>query len=106
MLTAIVRFPLAPGMTLEDATAIFESTAPLYRKVPGLVRKYYLYQEEGYAGGVYLWKSRAEADQLYTDEWRQTIGDRYGTLPEVTYYETPVIVESELAANAATDPAE
>ena len=27
MLTAIVRFPLAPGMTLEDATAIFESTA-------------------------------------------------------------------------------
>lgn len=40
--TAIVRFTLPEGKTQEDMAAAYERSAPLYRDVPGLVRKYYL----------------------------------------------------------------
>ena len=44
--TAIVRIPLSAGMTREAATAAFEASAPRYRGIRGLVRKYYLFSEE------------------------------------------------------------
>jgi hypothetical protein len=43
MITAIVRFRLPEGTTRDDAKAMFEKSAPNYRGVPGLVRKYYLF---------------------------------------------------------------
>ena len=46
MITAIVRFRLPEGTTRDDAKAMFEKSAPNYRGVPGLVRKYYLYGDE------------------------------------------------------------
>jgi hypothetical protein len=42
MITAIVRFRLTEGTTRDDAKAMFEKSAPNYRGIPGLVRKYYL----------------------------------------------------------------
>ena len=57
MITAIVQFLLPKPISLEEAARAFESTAPKYRKLPGLVRKYYLRSEDGRsAGGVYLWE--------------------------------------------------
>jgi len=58
MITAIVRFRLPEGTTRDDAKAMFEKSAPNYRGVPGLVRKYYLYGDDRTGGGVYLWNSR------------------------------------------------
>ena len=52
MITAIVRFPLPSGTTLEDAKAMFEKSAPNYRTAPGLVRKYYLFGADRTGGGV------------------------------------------------------
>ena len=46
------------------------------------------------AGGAYLWKSRDDADRLYTAEWRQFISKTYGAEPKVEYFETPVIVDN------------
>ena len=51
MITAVVRFRLPEG-TSDDAKAMFEKSAPNYRGVPGLVRKYYLYGEDRTGGGV------------------------------------------------------
>jgi hypothetical protein len=39
-------------------------SAPNYRGVPGLVRKYYLYGDDQTGGGVYLWDSRDAAERL------------------------------------------
>lgn len=94
MITAIVRFKLPPGVTLAEATKLFEGSAPRYRKLPELVRKYYLF-EEGTGGGVYLWKSREAAERVYTAEWKRTIADRYGAEPEILYFTTPVVVDNE-----------
>ena len=65
MITAVVRFRLPEGTTRDDAKAMFEKSAPNYRGVPGLVRKYYLYGDDRTGGGVYLWNSREAAERFY-----------------------------------------
>jgi Putative mono-oxygenase ydhR len=95
MITALVQFNLPQPISREKAREAFSSTAPKYTEVSGLIRKYYvLSQDGGAAGGVYLWDSKKDADRLYTDEWKQFIFDKYGALPTVTYFETPVIVDN------------
>lgn len=94
MITAIVKFQLPQDVTLEAATEKFEKTAPNYEGLSGLVRKYYLFGEGAVAGGVYLWESREAADRQYTDEWKNMIAKVYGAAPEISYYETPVIVDN------------
>ena len=95
MMTALVQFKLPQVLSREQAHGIFSGTAPKYRKVHGLIRKYYiLSQDGGTAGGVYLWHSREDAEGLYTDEWKQFIFDKYGAFPSVTYFESPVIVDN------------
>ena len=104
MITAIVQFGLPKPVSLEEAARMFESTAPRYQNLPGLVRKYYLRSEDGRtAGGVYLWESRAQAEQVYNTEWRERVSKLYGNAPQVTYFDTPVIVDN--AAGAITKAA-
>jgi hypothetical protein len=95
MITAIVQIKLPEPLTRDKAQAVFADTAPKYREVRGLIRKYYLLSEDGAtAGGVYLWKSRQDAEQLYTDDWEAFIMHKYGTKPSVTYFGSPVIVDN------------
>lgn len=105
MITAIVRFKLPSTTSLEQARALFEGSAPKYRKLAGLERKYYLFDKAtGTGGGVYLWESRAAAERVYTPEWKKMIAERYGAEPEILYYESPVIVDNatdEIKVDAA-----
>ncbi len=95
MITAIATFQLSKPITLDQARDIFMSTAPKYQGVTGLIRKYYLLSQDGdTVGGVYLWKSRAEAEALYTEGWRAFVKEKYGTEPTVTYMESPVVVDN------------
>lgn len=95
MITALVQFKLPKPVTREKAKEIFLSTAPKYRKTQGLVRKYYLLsQDGGTVGGVYLWKSRQDAESLYTREWENFVFEKYGALPSVSYFESPVVVDN------------
>jgi len=95
MITALVQIKLPEPMTVDKAQAVFAETAPKYREVKGLIRKYYLLSEDGKtAGGVYLWESRADAEQLYTDDWKAFILQKYGTEPSVTFFASPVIVDN------------
>ena len=95
MITALVQFRLPQPITPEQAKEIFLSTAPRYREIQGLLRKYYILSEDGQtAGGVYLWKSREEAEKVYTGEWGRFITEKYGAEPSVTYFTTPVVVDN------------
>jgi len=95
MVTALVQFKLPQAVTREKAKEIFSSTAPKYRDFHGLIRKYYLLSEDGKTGGgVYLWRSREDAEQLYTDEWKRFIVEKYGAEPTVHYFATPVVVDN------------
>ena len=64
--------------------------------MPGLVRKYYVLSQDGAtAGGVYLWRSRADADRLYTEDWKGVVRERYGAAPTITYFDSPVVVDNQ-----------
>ena len=96
MIVAIVRFPLSPSLSPDDVRASFESSAPSYQNLPGLVRKHYLRAEDGATGGgVYLWESRAAAEAVYDDAWRQRLTERFGAPPTVEYFESPVTVDPD-----------
>ena len=95
MITTITTFRLPKAITREEARTIFLSTAPKYRGVRGLVRKCYVLSLDGStAGGIYLWKSRADADAMYTESWKAFVREKYGTDPTVTYFESPVVVDN------------
>lgn len=94
MITVIVQFRLPPGTTRDQAAAIFRSTAPHYVGLGGLQRKYYVFGEDGTAGGVYLWETRAQAEAAYGPDWRQRVTEKYGTPPDLRFLDTPVIVDN------------
>ncbi|HMK34660.1 MAG TPA: YdhR family protein [Desulfomonilaceae bacterium] len=95
MITALVQFKLPQPVTREKAQEVFLTTAPKYRGVQGLIRKYYLLSEDGKTGGgVYLWRSREDAELVYTDDWKKFIAEKYGAEPTVSYFATPVVVDN------------
>ena len=96
MITAIVNFKLPAGIDARKAAELFKGSAAKYRGMKGLVRKYYLFDEQSrIGGGVYLWKSRADADAVYTPQWKSYIAERYGAPPDIRYFETAVVVDNE-----------
>jgi hypothetical protein len=109
MITAVVQFKLPAGTTLEDASAIFESTVLRYRGMSGLMRKYYLFDPEaGTGGGCYLFKTRAAAEAIFDDAWRALIKEKCGAEPDIHCFETPVVVDNVTneiigGANAAAE---
>ena len=95
MIVAIVTFELPHTSTLAEMSATFQSTAPKYQDVPGLLRKNYFVSEDGRrAGGIYVWASRADADRLYTPDWRKFVEGKYGVPPRIEFLASPVMVDN------------
>ena len=97
MITAIVRFKLPASIDAARAAELFQGSAPKYQGLSGLIRKYYLFDAENRTGGgCYLWENREAAERVYNAEWRQMITERYGAAPEISFFETPVVVDNTL----------
>jgi hypothetical protein len=95
MIVSIVTFNLPKRWTVEEAAKVFKSTAPKYLGKAGLVRKHYYVTEAGdQAGGIYLWKSKADAEACYTDDWKKMVTDKYGASPQILYASVPVSVDN------------
>src|SRR4051812_11915455 len=95
MTIVVTRFALPARLTPDEAKAIFLSTAPLYRGLSGLLRKHYLLSDDGVtAGAVYLWESRAEAEKLYSAEWKRFVTEKYGSEPSVLFFDNLVTVDN------------
>lgn len=95
MFVTIVTFQLPQPTTLAEITKTFRATAPKYRNVSGLLRKNYWMSEDGRrAGGIYVWAERADADRLYTDEWKNFVTGKYGAPPSIEYLHSPVMVDN------------
>jgi hypothetical protein len=95
MIVSILTYKLPKRWTVEEAAAVFKSTAPKYLRMPGLVRKHYCLTEAGdRVKGIYLWKSKAHAEACYTAEWKATVTALYGTAPEILYAAVPVTVDN------------
>ena len=95
MIVTIVTFHLPRQATLAEITKIFQGTAPKYQGIPGLLRKNYWMSEDGQrAGGIYVWNTRADADRVYTPEWKKFVEGKYGSPPTIEYLHSPVMVDN------------
>src|SRR3954471_1908335 len=95
MIVSILTYKLPKRWTVEEAIAAFKSTAPRYLRMPGLVRKHYYLTEAGdCVGGIYFWKSKADAEACYTAEWSAMVTAKYGAAPEILYATVPVTVDN------------
>ena len=95
MIVTIVTFHLPRPATLAEITKTFQATAPKYQGIPGLLRKNYWMSEDGQrAGGIYVWKTRADADRVYTPEWKEFVEAKYGSPPTIEYLHSPVMVDN------------
>jgi hypothetical protein len=95
MYTTVVQFHLPAAITREEASRRFQSSAPKYKNLPGLISKFYIVSEDGKtAGGVYHWQSRADAERVYAGEWRERVEKLYGTKPDILWFDSPVSVDN------------
>ena len=98
MITAIVQYRLPPHIDLAACAAHFRAIAPDFRDVPGLIRKEFIYAEDGRAGGVYLWQTWEAAEAFYTGPWLDGIRQRYGMDPQIKFFETACITDNATGA--------
>ena len=104
MITTLVQFRMPTPITLDDARSRFESSAPKYQNLAGLIRKYYIRAEDGgAAGGIYLWESRQAAEEVYSGEWRARVEKLYGSATQITWFDSPVIVDNALGGKITKD---
>jgi len=95
MITAIVRYRLPPSIDRDACRAHFETIAPGFRAVPGLISKHFIWNGEGTAGGVYQWETRDAAEAFYGGPWRDGIVERYGMEPEIEYFTVFCVTDNE-----------
>ena len=95
MITVIVSFKISTDLRAEAVKDKFLETAPMYRDVDGLIRKNFLLDIEKHtAGGAYTFETREQADKWFDQERIDWITERYSK-PELTYYDTPVLVDND-----------
>ena len=95
MITVIVSFKISTDLNAEAVKDKFLETAPMYKDVDGLIRKNYLLDIEKHtAGGAYTFETREQADKWFDQERIDWITERYSR-PELTYYDTPVLVDND-----------
>ena len=107
MITAIVNFKLPADIDARKAAELFKGSAPKYRGMKGLVRKYYLWDAgKRIGGGVYLWETRAAAEAFYSGPWVDGIRQRYGMDPQIKYFETACVTDNTAGAVLLPDAAD
>ena len=94
MITAIVQFKYPKGTPRDVVMKNLRASVPKFLGAKGLMRKHYLYSDEGIGGGAYLWESREAAEAVYTLEWRRQLAERYGAAPTISYFETPFVIDN------------
>lgn len=94
MVTAIVRYRLPAAIGRAECREHFLKIAPSFGAVPGLIRKQFIWSGTGIAGGVYQWRTEEDARRFYEGPWLAGIRQRYGTDPEIEFFETFAVTDN------------
>src|SRR3954464_125182 len=79
MITAIVQYKLPPEVSQADCERHFHMIAENFTNVDGLHRKNFIWAEDGWAGGVYLWDSMDAAKHSIPDRGSRAFEPGTGT---------------------------
>ena len=94
MITATVRYKLPPHIDEAACRAHFHMIAPGFRDAKGLISKHFIWSESGWAGGVYQWQTREDAEAFYGGPWRDGIVARYGMEPQIDFFEVFAVTDN------------
>jgi hypothetical protein len=64
-------------MTREKWRERNKSVSPRFQKIPALIRKQFLYDDNGNGGGMYLWENREAAEACYSGPWKDAVAVTY-----------------------------
>lgn len=99
MITAIVRFRLRSGITLEEAITEIREMLPMYNAQEKLLHKQTgLDAEAGTGTSVYLWEERGAAEQFF-DMARPMLRKQTGAEPEIEILDTQIFVDNRNGVN-------
>ena len=85
LVAALVEVERPAGVNDTVLLEGFNSSIPIYSKIPGLERKYFTQTDDGF-GGLYLWSDKASADAFYTEAWSNRIETTYGATAKLTWF--------------------
>lgn len=95
MIVTIIQFDLDENIDPVRARSLFADSTGKFVDMPGLDRKYYLLSEDAVSStNVYLWESREHAENLFTEDWKDYIREKYGHRPTVKYYDCLFVVDN------------
>ncbi|MBV9078072.1 MAG: hypothetical protein JO048_11370 [Methylobacteriaceae bacterium] len=89
----LVAVPTPAKATRAALETGMSKSVPEYRRVPGLLRKYFTIGSSEF-GGVYLFASRAAAESWFDEGWRRRIVATYGAPASVTYLDVPIVLDN------------
>jgi hypothetical protein len=76
-------------MTREKWREHNKSVSPRFQKIPGLIRKQFLYDDNGNGG------NREAAEACYSGPWKDAVAAIALSEPHIAWFETAVIVDNE-----------
>ena len=97
----VVTITIPPGFARDKVVALMQQSVPQYQAIPGLARKFFTLSDDGKFGGIYLWRSRAEAQAWFSEAWRAKATATYGTAPQVSYFDVPIVIEGPATVASA-----
>jgi hypothetical protein len=75
---------------------VLRASAPKYRQIPGLIRKYFIgSMETGRAGGAYEWETLEQAKAYHDEQWAQTMRERYGDDLKVEFFHQAAVADND-----------
>lgn len=96
MQVVILKFGVKGQLSRKDFLDLCNQSVPMFQSVPGMIRKYYCYDEAEHCGhSVYLWESEQSARSFFNDDMIAIMKETFGTIPEIFYVDTVLIVDNE-----------
>jgi heme-degrading monooxygenase HmoA len=102
--STIVTITTPAGIEKARLVQEFQAAIPIYRAVPGLLRKHFIISGDGRFGGIYIWKDRAAADQWFNAAWKERVRTVYSTDATLEWFDTAILTPSKNTANLVVIP--
>lgn len=95
MIIELVVQKLPPGTDETTLRQYARETIPRWKDNPELIRKHYVYTEDGCGAGIYVWPSREAAQRGHDLAWRNAVEHRTGSPPIIQYFDLFMILDNE-----------
>lgn len=98
MITAIVNYKPDSDKSIEYILERFQMVTPIFEGMPGLVAKYFGFDEEKFQGtSVYIWESKEAAEKCFSnsvfqESFKESFGE--GCNPQITYVDIKHIINN------------